>query len=663
MRASRCFLAFAVLAILLCIGAPARSGERVALVIGNAQYRHTPALANPKNDALSIAAALKQLDFTVLVGTDLDKPGTEAKLREFSRAIAGADVAIFFYAGHGLQVGGKNYMLPIDAAPRNETDLAFEAIDLSLVVSMMERATHTNLIFLDACRDNPLMQNLVRSMGTARSTAVGRGLAVTEAGLGTLLVFSTQPDKIALDGSGAHSPFTAALLEHIATPGIEVRQMLSRVRNSVITATNGGQVPWDHSSLVGDFFFAPAAAALAVRDEAASSANTADREALFWQSIRESVDPADFQAYLDRYPDGTFAALARNRLAALKPATPAAPIAVDDKTSATEEVAIAAPAPAAPDVAIEPMSARYAAKALANVRVGPSSSDPQLATLSAGQQANVTGKVKGRNWYRVALADGTVGYVFGDLLDTDGYAASNSGGGTSTGTVARSQIRLPADLAVREAVWRIVTSHPAFADLPSLVDGASRASMEADVRVAPLGPGIFIEDSDTDLSTQKPASPIHIKLRMHTLEVLGGLLSLKGRMEFSVPGDDGRRAHGTFEVTEISAISGSLFPMKTGNVLVLRYRADMIGPDGDRQTLRAKCEFRVRKQIRASGLHAGLSGMAYEIEMLTTMTEENGKSDGARSLAYFVESWGTFIQLDVQMDGAKTTSSQLISYR
>jgi hypothetical protein len=139
----------------------------------------------------------------------------------------------------------------------------------------MERQSRTSLVFLDACRDNPLAQNLARSMGAARSTAVGRGLAIAEGGIGTLLVYATQPGNVALDGEGTHSPFTAALLDFIATPEIEVRQMLSRVRNAVLTATDGRQVPWDHSSLIRDFFFAPRTAAISPPDSGtAASVNT-----------------------------------------------------------------------------------------------------------------------------------------------------------------------------------------------------------------------------------------------------------------------------------------------------------------------------------------------------------------------------------------------------
>src|SRR5262249_17363626 len=158
--------------------------------------------------------------------------------------------ALVFYAGHGLQVHGRNYFVPVDARLDRETDLAFEAVPLDLVQQVMEQSRRTNILILDACRDNPLARNLARAMG-ARSRGIGRGLGQTQAGIGTLIVYATQPGNVALDGEGANSPFTAALLKHIETPGLEVRLVVSRVRQSVIEATRDKQVPWDSSSLIG----------------------------------------------------------------------------------------------------------------------------------------------------------------------------------------------------------------------------------------------------------------------------------------------------------------------------------------------------------------------------------------------------------------------------
>jgi hypothetical protein len=322
-----------LLAALLALTAGAAQAEkRVALVIGNSAYRNTPTLPNPRNDAAAIAEALSKLGFAVQNGYDLDRAATEQALRAFAESLGDADVALFYYAGHGLQVDDKNYLVPVDAKLAGETDLAFEAIDLNLVLSLMERQPHTNLVFLDACRDNPLAKNLARSMGAARSTALSRGLAIAESGIGTLLVYATQPGNVALDGGGAHSPFTQGLLDYIATPEIEVRQMLTRVRSAVLQTTGGKQVPWDHSSLTGDFFFVPRGLVVAPQPQPTAP----DRELAFWESVKDSRNPADFQAYLDQYPSGTFAALARNRLAALQPQQPLAPNPANPPTARQE---------------------------------------------------------------------------------------------------------------------------------------------------------------------------------------------------------------------------------------------------------------------------------------------------------------------------------------
>ncbi len=241
----------------LAVGSfPALSETRVALVVGNGAYANTSRLANPLNDARDMAAALKVQGFDVVVAYDAGKTKLDEALRTFTDKLAKADVALFFYAGHGLQVGLQNYILPVDAKLQRERDLEFEAVKLEFVLRQMEidREGKTSIVILDACRDNPLARNLASSMGT-RSTAVGRGLATAPAGLGTFIAYSTQPGNVALDGEGRNSPFAAALLKHLPAPGRNLPALLIEVRKDVVAVTKGQQVPWDHSAMTQDFSF------------------------------------------------------------------------------------------------------------------------------------------------------------------------------------------------------------------------------------------------------------------------------------------------------------------------------------------------------------------------------------------------------------------------
>ena len=181
---------------------PPQAEKRVALVIGNSSYEHVPVLANPSNDAGDMASVLKSLGFEVVEGTDLKQNEMRETVRRFGEALQGADVSLFFYAGHGMQVAGTNYLVPTDAKLAREGDLDFDAIRLDLVLAQMERETKTSIVLLDACRDNPMAQTLARSMGT-RSANIGRGLARIESGVGTFIAFATQPGNVALGRAGA----------------------------------------------------------------------------------------------------------------------------------------------------------------------------------------------------------------------------------------------------------------------------------------------------------------------------------------------------------------------------------------------------------------------------------------------------------------------------
>jgi uncharacterized caspase-like protein len=235
------------------------SETRVALVIGNSAYRHASVLDNPKNDAADMATAAEKLGFKVIKGLDLDKSGMDRTIRQFAGVLKGASVGMFFYAGHGLQVGGRNYLVPIDAELKTAEALDFEMIGLDVIQRAMETATETNVLFIDACRDNPLSRNLARALGT-RSGAIGRGLVAQEAGAGTLISYSTQPGNVALDSTGGrNSPYAAALAKHITTQGKDLPATLVLVRRDVMAATGKRQVPWEHSALTAEVMLAPQA--------------------------------------------------------------------------------------------------------------------------------------------------------------------------------------------------------------------------------------------------------------------------------------------------------------------------------------------------------------------------------------------------------------------
>ena len=340
-------LATGLLAISLL---PARAAQRVALVIGNAAYdQEVAALKNPVRDAAAVAAALRRLGFEVISGSDVDEAAFYDRIVDFDAAARDAAISLFFYAGHGMQVDGRNYLAPVDLRLETRQDLRRRAIELGAVLEVMR--SEANLVILDACRNNPLAGQLARSLGSSRAVAASRGLAPVKSARGTLIAYATEPGAVAADGAGDHSPYTQALLAHIETPGLSVNDLFTRVTASVLSSTSGRQKPWTHASLSKVVrLVAPAVPVPAARDGSTSDGLAARREMLFWESVRDSEDPADFQAYLDRYPTGTYAALARNRLKALRPppdspAEPPAPVTVLPVSPAPATVPPAPPVP------------------------------------------------------------------------------------------------------------------------------------------------------------------------------------------------------------------------------------------------------------------------------------------------------------------------------
>ncbi len=491
-------------ALVVTLGDSALAAARVALVIGNGTYVKAPALQNPRNDARLMADTLRSLQFDVLEHRDLSQKEMKRAIQDFGRRVraSGPDtVALFYYAGHSVQVNGANYMIPVGADILNEADVDLEGVQVASVLSTLDfSGSQLSFVVLDACRDNPYSTGF-------RSAA--RGLARMDAPAGSLIAYATAPGQVALDGDGDNSPYTAALTEAMQTPNLTVERMFRRVRNQVIAATGERQVPWESSSLTGgDFYFKAAETPAAVATAASPTARTpvtADTSAVrsavadslvevtFWQSIEDSDNRADFEAYLKRYPDGAFALLAHNRLAALTPAVvagadrgltplPPPPVAATgdnaDGPETLAEVAVperepepatAEPAiepsdrvarltppeadrapsmtperPPEPTVRVDPLDATLYVQRNANVRSGPSTDARRLTTLKTGTPLRATGRVRGENWTKVALADGREAFIFSPLLGSSTPAPPAP-------PPERAERELPADSPARTA--------------------------------------------------------------------------------------------------------------------------------------------------------------------------------------------------------------------
>ncbi|MEK1933888.1 MAG: caspase family protein, partial [Pararhizobium sp.] len=349
--------------------------------------------------------------FTVDLVLDGDQKTMKRAVKSFGtklRASGLEGIGLFYYAGHGLQVGGENYLIPTDAQIEAEGDVEIEAVSAGSILSQMQYAGNAvNLVFLDACRNNPLMRGF---------RSVERGLARVEAPRGSFVGYSTAPGEVASDGEGDNSPYAMALAEELSRPGISVDTAHRNVRTRVLRETNEFQTPWDSSSLIGEVVLAGVVPETVAEPQVASPPNAgSDREALFWESIKDSTDPEEFAAYLEQYPTGTFARLARAKAAKLKSTS---------QVPAQEAVPAPEPGRSAADQ-IEDLDTTYVARQSANVRSEPNTQAKIIGKLKEDDAVAVTGKVKDKDWYRVKLADDT-GYISSKLLadaDADEIAA------------------------------------------------------------------------------------------------------------------------------------------------------------------------------------------------------------------------------------------------
>lgn len=354
-------LAVFTLAVGLAVTSPASADRRVAFVVGNARYEHTGALANPHNDAQDVADKLKSLGFEVMLSIDLNQDSFAHAIDDFARRLDGADVGLFYYAGHALQMNEKNYLVSTNAKLESAFLVPAETIELEPIVRLMESKASINLIFLDACRNNPLADNLKRSLTAMhRSVALGRGLVRIEpAARDTLIAFAAAPGQEASDGNGRNSPFTAALLKHIAQPGLEVSVMLKEVAAEVREKTENVQRPQQLSDMSRTFYFAKAEAQSAPAPTPQPSAQMEAEgsvELAFWRSASAANDCESFRAYLRRFPNGSFTELARiseKRLCAASPMTVASNSPASQPASSTSSSQASAPTPAVSPVPAE----------------------------------------------------------------------------------------------------------------------------------------------------------------------------------------------------------------------------------------------------------------------------------------------------------------------
>lgn len=304
---------------------PKANEHRVALVIGNSNYAHSP-LKNPVNDARAMRDKLKKMDFDVIIRENMKARDIGGALREFRSKLKPGSIALFFYAGHGLQIRGENYLPAVDAEISSEEDVPHQSLNVNTVLNTMEDSkAGVNLVLLDACRNNPFTRSF-------RSGA-GAGLARIQAPSGTLIHYATRPGSVAEDGDGVNGTYTAALLAQIEEKGVPIEQALKRVTVRVKNATKGKQEPWMEGSLTGDFYFI-----ISGPTQINIQSAPADADAAAWQAAEAANTAAAYQAYLNEYPKGVYAAAARIKLAGLAAqGQPAAPPRVKSEAAPPED--------------------------------------------------------------------------------------------------------------------------------------------------------------------------------------------------------------------------------------------------------------------------------------------------------------------------------------
>src|SRR6267154_1190436 len=279
---------------------PCAAEQRAALVIGNGAYRSVPELRNSRNDADDISEQLKRLGFSVIDGRDLDRSAMQAALGRFAQRLKSADAGLVYYSGHGLQINGQNFLVPVDLKLDDGAFTPFEMVKLDDVVEALSYTDGVRLLVLDACRDNPFANSLAQNKGS-RGASMTRGLAKIERSQGMLIAYSTQPNAVAADGSGRNSPFTAALVREMQVPGLEVATVFRRVAVNVYRETGGAQTPELSVSLLQDFYL-----------------NPQESDVGAWQKLGPSATADGLKTFISRFPTSVMVDAARARLDAIE---------------------------------------------------------------------------------------------------------------------------------------------------------------------------------------------------------------------------------------------------------------------------------------------------------------------------------------------------------
>ncbi len=536
----------AALCVIAFVHGPARAESRLALVMGNASYAFAP-LLNPVNDSRAMAAALEAVGFDVIALEDASQTEMRRGVVEFGKRLReDGGVGLFYYAGHGVQVDGRNYMIPIGAQIEAEEEVRVEAVDVDYLLARMDSAGNPlNIVILDACRNNPYARSF---------RGLSRGLASIDAPSGTLIAYATAPGHVALDGDGPNSFYTGTLAETVSVPGLEIGDVFKRVRVKVQELTDGVQVPWESSSMTGDFYFLGDAH---ITVEVVSDGAGPSVDVLFWETIKDSDDPALYEEYLRQFPDGTFAAVARRRAegaggsrradldpdalfwdsikdsddpalfaAYLKAFPDGAFVEIARvKTAPDETLTVASAASATQQRTlgeVEEMAGRFVVLTAANIREAPTTSSARIGSVGKGARVSVTGRMKNAAWYRIAHGGG-VGFIHQSLVeqaDPARLAALDD-----PPPVAATAPTIPATPRIP---WMGAHLRAVYFDRVGSPEYGNRLQIHS---VAPLGPAEAAGLRPGDTILDADGRPIY---SLDTLEAILGPLRPRDRVAFLV---------------------------------------------------------------------------------------------------------------------------------